>query len=119
MDDGRWTASGLARPPSGFVCRPISVTLCRPSSVICSQRPLQHAGTKLDDGDHVEEKYERPECKGDGDRPGAAAALLLVREYDALRVVVIVHNQHLAPHSRTRPGAPSRSSIKSTANNTN
>src|SRR5258708_6181390 len=91
------------------------------SSVICrpSQRPLQHAGTKLDDGDHVEQQHKRPECKGDGDRPGAAAALLLVREYDARLVVVIVHYQHLAPHSRTRPGAPSRSSIKSTANNTN
>src|SRR5260370_36894155 len=118
-DVGRRATPGLACPPSCFVCCPISVTFCRPSSVICHPSSAQHAGTKLDDGDHVEEKHKRPECKGDGDRPGAPAALLLVREYDARLVVVMVHNQHLAPHSRTRPGAPSRSSIKSTANNTN
>src|SRR5262249_25443824 len=52
-------------------------------------------------------------------RPGAAPTFLLLREYDAPLVVVIVHNHHLHPHSRMRPGAPSRSSIRSTANNTN
>src|SRR5260370_12878426 len=112
MTDGLRIAPGLALPPSCFVCRPLSVTFCRPSSVVCSERPLQHAGTKLDDGDHVEEKHKRPECKGDGARPGAATALLLFREYDARLVVVIIHNRHLTPHSTTRPNPPPSPSLK-------
>src|SRR5260370_19564350 len=119
MGDARIGVSSLVFCLLSDIGHVLSSVICHLSSVIRHPSSAQHAGTKLDDGDHVEEKHKRPECKGDGDRPGAATALLLVREYDARLVVVIVHNQHLAPHSRTRPGAPSRSSIKSTANNTN
>src|SRR6266852_6508228 len=110
-------AGGGALP---VICRLLRNVSHGLTSVVCRplQWPVQHAGTKLDDGDDVEQQHKRPECKRDGDRPRAAAALLLIREYDALLAVVIVHCRRLAPHSSTRPGAPSRSSIRSTANNT-
>src|SRR5262249_23418243 len=87
------------------------LTSCHPSSVSGLQRPLQHAGAELDDGNHVEQNYKRSECKRNGDRAGAAAALLLVRERDALLAVFCVH----ARASKKNTGGPGQARNRSTA----
>src|SRR5713101_7046241 len=98
-------AGGGALP---VICRLLRNVSHGLTSVVCRplQWPVQHAGTKLDDGDDVEQQHKRPECKRDGDRPRAAAAPLLIREYDALLAVVIVHAGALlltAGRGRVRP----------------
>src|SRR5450432_3781249 len=74
------------------VCRVPSV-IGRASSVIRhpSQRPVQHVGAELDDGDHVEQKHQRAERERDGDRTMTATPLLLLGEDDAVFAVVVVH----------------------------
>src|SRR5262244_300571 len=86
--------SSVARYPSRSAVR-------RPSSA-------QYARAELDDGDHVEQKHKRSQCKRDRDRPHAAAALLLFREYDARLSAVIVHASILlltAGPGRVRPAS--------------
>src|SRR5215471_11077634 len=62
--------------------------------VALPSRHLQHAGLPdLDDGERIEQHHERAERERDRDVAGAAAALLLLGEHDAV-VAVLVHDRH-------------------------
>src|SRR6266567_2084257 len=82
-----------------------------------SQRPVEHAGPELDDGDDIEQHHQRPERECDRDRARASPALLLFGEHDPGLGGRIVHGAHpiVIPPGGSRPVG----STSSIANSTN
>src|ERR1700680_882546 len=82
-----------------------------------SQRPVEHAGPKLDDGDDIEQHHQCPERERDRDRARAPLALLLLGKHDPGLGGQIVHVAHPMPIPPS--GSPPMCSTSSIANSTN
>src|SRR6266566_2484472 len=81
-----------------------------------SQRPVQHAGPELDDGDDIEQHHQGPKGERNGDRARTPPALLLLGEHDPGLGRPIIHGAHPMPIPPSR--GPPVCSISSVANST-